>query len=140
VIGAGLGQPVSPYWTSLLAALGVVGLVAVLAPFALALRRGLAHRDGYVQALAALTVGCYAGLVLVGPAPVPVEAHWELGLLPALTLVVASLASGSRGRLARMSAPMGAGRHRGLPASPWNNVARAALPPGPSPSIGGRHR
>lgn len=150
VIGAGLGQPASMFWTWLLASLGMVGLAAIVVPFVLVLWRGLAPRTGYVLAFAALTFGCYASLVVGGGTAVLlfvpastlpaglVAAHWELGLLPALTLVATRLTAPTSSPARRTPVGTVAGRHRGLPASPLSSVVRAALPAGPAAS-GGRH-
>lgn len=102
LVGAGLGQSVPQvyvegftitdvgpvyhaFYVMILANLGLVGLVAVLWPVLGALRAGLRQRDGSALAFAALTAGFLAAAFFAGPT----DGHWELGLLPALTLLAA---------------------------------------------------
>ncbi len=98
--GAGLGQTtpqvylpdfmitdVGPtyhvFWVMILANLGLIGLVVVLWPLWRALRAGWAERDGHALAALALTCGFVASACFSGPT----DGHWELGLLPAITLL-----------------------------------------------------
>lgn len=98
--GAGLGQTtrnvylptfkitdVGPtyhvFWVMILANLGLVGLVAILWPLLRPLRAALAVRDGAPLALGALICGFLAAAAFAGPT----DGHWELGLLPAMTLL-----------------------------------------------------
>jgi hypothetical protein len=100
LFGAGLGQTtphvylpgfvvtdVGPvyhaFYVLLLANLGIVGLAAVILPIARVSWRGLARRDSMALPFAALTVGFLAAALVSGPT----DGHWELGLLPALTLL-----------------------------------------------------
>ncbi|WP_338894354.1 O-antigen ligase family protein [Streptomyces sp. TG1A-60] len=98
--GAGLGQTtrdvylptfkitdVGPtyhvFWVMILANLGLVGLIAVLWPLLRPLRAALAVREGVPLAFGALLCGFLAAAAFAGPT----DGHWELGLLPALTLL-----------------------------------------------------
>lgn len=102
LFGAGLGQTtprvylpgfvvtdVGPvyhaFYVLLLANLGIVGLAVVILPLARVSWRGLAERDSIALPFAALTVGFLAAALVSGPT----DGHWELGLLPALTLLSA---------------------------------------------------
>ncbi|MFK3979304.1 O-antigen ligase family protein [Micromonospora sp. NPDC050397] len=110
--GAGLGQStqgiylpgmgmtdVGPiyhaFYVLVLANLGLIGLCAVLWPVLRTLRVGFAERDGMPLAFAALTCGFLLGAFFAGPT----EGHWELGLLPALTLLTARATGLSNGRV-----------------------------------------
>jgi hypothetical protein len=98
--GAGLGQTtphtylptfritdVGPiyhvFWVMILANLGLIGLIAVLWPLLRAARLSLVARDGTALAFGSLTCGFLAAAAFAGPT----DGHWELGLLPALTLL-----------------------------------------------------
>jgi hypothetical protein len=102
LLGAGLGQTtprgylpgfvatdVGPVYHAfsvlLLANLGIVGLAVVILPVARLCWRGLAERDSIALSFDALTVGFLAAALTSGPT----DGHWELGLLPALTLLTA---------------------------------------------------
>jgi O-antigen ligase len=102
LFGAGLGQTtprvylpgfvvtdVGPvyhaFYVLLLANLGIVGLAVVILPLARLSWQGLAERDSIALPFAALTVGFLAAALVSGPT----DGHWELGLLPALTLLSA---------------------------------------------------
>lgn len=102
IAGAGLGQSsrdiylpgmgmtdVGPvyhaFYVLVLANFGLIGLCAVLWPVLRTLRVGFADRDGMPLAFTALTCGFLVGAFFAGPT----EGHWELGLLPALTLLTA---------------------------------------------------
>jgi O-antigen ligase len=102
LFGAGLGQTtpdvylpgfvvtdVGPvyhaFYVLLLANLGIVGLAAVILPIGRVFWRGLSRRDSMALPFAALTVGFLAAALVSGPT----DGHWELGLLPALTLLTA---------------------------------------------------
>jgi O-antigen ligase len=102
LIGAGLGQTtprvylpgfvvtdVGPvyhaFYVLLLANLGIVGLAVVILPIARLSWQGLVQRDSIALPFAALTVGFLAAAAVSGPT----DGHWELGLLPALTLLSA---------------------------------------------------
>jgi O-Antigen ligase len=99
-LGAGLGQTsrdlyveglgltdVGPtyhaFWILVLANLGLVGLVAVLAPLLMAARAGLATSSGPALGFAALLCGFLVSGTFAGPT----DGHWELGLLAALTML-----------------------------------------------------
>jgi hypothetical protein len=101
-MGAGLGQTtprvylpgfvvsdVGPvyhaFYVLLLANLGIVGLAVVILPIARLSWQGLAERDSIALPFAALAVGFLAAAAVSGPT----DGHWELGLLPALTLLSA---------------------------------------------------
>ena len=101
-LGAGLGQTtprvylpgfvvadVGPvyhaFYVLLLANLGIVGLAVVILPIARLSWRGLAERNSIALPFAALAVGFLAAAAVSGPT----DGHWELGLLPALTLLSA---------------------------------------------------
>lgn len=101
-LGAGLGQTtprvylpgfvvadVGPvyhaFYVLLLANLGIVGLAVVILPIAQLSWRGLAERNSIALPFAALAVGFLAAAAVSGPT----DGHWELGLLPALTLLSA---------------------------------------------------
>ncbi|MGH3487238.1 MAG: hypothetical protein ACRDP8_04885 [Actinopolymorphaceae bacterium] len=76
--------PVYPsFWTTLLANLGILGLIALLWPLAIALRSGFRDRHGLPLTFVALTCGFAIG----GGLATPGGGHWELGLLPALTFL-----------------------------------------------------
>ncbi|OWV11522.1 hypothetical protein B5D80_04330 [Micromonospora wenchangensis] len=100
VLGAGLGQStadvyladfastsVGPvyhaYYVTLLANVGLVGLALVLWPIVRSIRTGLAVRDAPSVPFAALCCGFLAAALFAAPT----DGHWELGLLPALTLL-----------------------------------------------------
>ncbi|MFY1635540.1 O-antigen ligase family protein [Solwaraspora sp. WMMB335] len=102
--GAGLGQSVQDiylpafakadvgpvyhaFYVTVLANIGIFGLIAVLWPLYRALRNGFLYRNGIAFGFAALTCGFLAGAVFAGPT----AGHWELGLLPALTLIAGDL-------------------------------------------------
>ncbi|MFD0967969.1 hypothetical protein ACFQ3X_04840 [Plantactinospora endophytica] len=104
LLGAGLGQSspqvyvkgftvtdVGPvyhaFWVMILANLGLLGLVAVLWPVARTLRAGLTRHNDLALAFAALTCGFLAAAFFAGPT----DGHWELGLLPALTMLAARI-------------------------------------------------
>jgi hypothetical protein len=80
------GPVYSSFWTTLLANLGLLGLVALLWPLALAGRAGLRDRHGLPLAFVALACGFAIG----GGLATPAGGHWELGLLPALTFLTAA--------------------------------------------------
>lgn len=71
------------FWVMILANLGLVGLIAVLWPLGQAVRASLAARDGAALAFGSLICGFLAAAAFAGPT----DGHWELGLLPALTLL-----------------------------------------------------
>jgi hypothetical protein len=98
--GAGLGQSVPDvyltgltvtdvgpiyhaFYVTILANAGLVGMLAVAWPVLRSIPAGLADRDGMGLAYASLTIGFLAAAVFAGPT----DGHWELGLLPALTLL-----------------------------------------------------
>ncbi|MER7167439.1 O-antigen ligase family protein [Micromonospora sp. NPDC000207] len=100
VLGAGLGQSttdiyladfaftdVGPvyhaYYVTLLANVGLVGLALVLWPILRSVRAGLAARDSLSVPCAALCCGFLCAALFAAPT----DGHWELGLLPALTLL-----------------------------------------------------
>ncbi|MFI6132815.1 O-antigen ligase family protein [Micromonospora sp. NPDC051141] len=102
LIGAGLGQStpdtylpgftitdVGPvyhaFYVTVLANLGLVGLAFVLWPILRSIRAGLGYRDGLALPFAALSCGFLAAALFAAPT----DGHWELGLLPALTLLTA---------------------------------------------------
>lgn len=75
------------FWVMILANLGLIGLIAVLWPLWHVVRVGLRVRDGPALAAFALTCGFVASAAFAGPT----DGHWELGLLPAITLLAAHL-------------------------------------------------
>jgi hypothetical protein len=77
------GPVYSSFWTTLLANLGLLGLVAFLWPLALAGRTGFRDRNGLPLAFVALACGFAIGAGLATPG----GGHWELGLLPALAFL-----------------------------------------------------
>jgi hypothetical protein len=100
LFGAGLGQStlnvyvpgftttdVGPvyhaFYVLILANLGLAGVCAVLWPILRATWTGLSERDGLSLSFAALTCGFLAAALVSSPT----DGHWELGLLPALTLL-----------------------------------------------------
>ncbi|MCG5468187.1 O-antigen ligase family protein [Micromonospora sp. LAH09] len=102
LVGAGLGQTtpdiylsgftftdVGPvyhaFYVTVLANLGLVGLLLVLWPILRSILVGLRGRDGITLPFAALSCGFLAAAVFAAPT----DGHWELGLLPALTLLTA---------------------------------------------------
>jgi hypothetical protein len=126
-LGAGLGQTtprvylpgfvvtdVGPvyhaFYVLLLANLGIVGLAVVILPVARMSWRGLANRDSIALPFAALAVGFLAAAAVSGPT----DGHWELGLLPALTLLSAR-------------------RTAGEPTTPTPTFGRGAVPVGARP-------
>lgn len=115
LVGAGLGQTtpdiylsgftftdVGPvyhaFYVTVLANLGLVGLLLVLWPILRSVRVGLRGRDGIALPFAALSCGFLAAAVFAAPT----DGHWELGLLPALTLLTAHQERARRRRLARL--------------------------------------
>ncbi|MGW5557160.1 O-antigen ligase family protein [Micromonospora sp. NPDC003944] len=114
LVGAGLGQTtqdiylsgftftdVGPvyhaFYVTVLANLGLVGLLLVLWPILRSIRVGLRARDGVALPFAALSCGFLAAALFAAPT----DGHWELGLLPALTLLTAHHEGVRRRRLAR---------------------------------------
>jgi hypothetical protein len=102
LLGAGLGQTVPRvylpgfavttvgptyhvFYVTILANLGLLGLVATLWPILRTLRVGLASQNGHAVAFSCLTCGFLAAAAFAGPS----DGHWDLGLLPALTLLSA---------------------------------------------------
>lgn len=109
VLGAGIGQAtpgvyvpdfgvttVGPVYhvmyVMILANAGLAGLLLVLRPLLRTIRYGLAASDHRAVAFAALTCGFAVAAVFAGPT----DGHWELGLLPALTLLTGAAASPGR--------------------------------------------
>lgn len=105
--GAGLGQStpgvhlpdfgvttVGPayhvFYVMILANLGLTGLL-LLRPLAIAVRTGLSAPDDKAVSFAALTCGFLVAAAFAGPT----DGHWELGLLPAVTLLVGRAANSS---------------------------------------------
>jgi hypothetical protein len=114
LVGAGLGQTtpdiylsgftftdVGPvyhaFYVTVLANLGLVGLLLVLWPMLRAIRVGLGTRDGIALPFAALSCGFLAAAIFAAPT----DGHWELGLLPALTLLTIEHDGARLRRLAR---------------------------------------
>ncbi|GAB3933563.1 hypothetical protein GCM10027614_04720 [Micromonospora vulcania] len=114
LVGAGLGQTtpdiylsgftftdVGPvyhaFYVTVLANLGLVGLALVLWPILRSVRVGLRDRDGIALPFAALSCGFLAAALFAAPT----DGHWELGLLPALTLLTAQWAGEPLGQAAR---------------------------------------
>jgi hypothetical protein len=79
-----VGPVYHAFYVTILANVGLIGLAVVLWPVLRAIPRGFADRDGAAFAFSALTCGFLAGAVFAGPT----DGHWELGLLPALTLLL----------------------------------------------------
>jgi hypothetical protein len=99
-LGAGLGQTtrsgylegfgltdVGPtyhaFWVLVLANLGLVGLLAVLAPLLMAVSVGMSTPSGPALGFAATLCGFLFSATFAGPT----DGHWELGLLAALTML-----------------------------------------------------
>jgi hypothetical protein len=99
-LGAGLGQTtrsvylegfgltdVGPtyhaFWMVVLANLGLVGLLAVLAPLLVAVSAGMSTPSGPALGFAATLCGFLCSATFAGPT----DGHWELGLLAALTML-----------------------------------------------------
>jgi O-antigen ligase len=82
---ADVGPVYHAFYVLLLANLGIVGLAVVILPLARLSWQGLAQRDSIALPFAALTIGFLAAALVSGPT----DGHWELGLLPALTLLSA---------------------------------------------------
>jgi O-antigen ligase len=108
IFGAGLGQTtprvyipgfaltdVGPvyhaFYVLILANLGIVGLCVVAWPILRAVWTGLSGPAGMSLAFAALSCGFLAAAFVASPA----DGHWELGLLPALTLLTRPVPAGS---------------------------------------------
>ena len=126
LFGAGLGQTtpqiylpgfavtdVGPVYHSfyivILANLGLIGLIAVLWPIAMTARAALANGASEPLAFAALTCGFLVAALVESPS----DGHWELGLLPALTLLTLPPAASAarqrvRSRTAVRAVPVGA--------------------------------
>lgn len=126
LFGAGLGQTtpqiylpgfavtdVGPVYHSfyivILANLGLIGLIAVLWPIAMTARAALANGASEPIAFAALTCGFLVAALVESPS----DGHWELGLLPALTLLTLPPAASAarqrvRSRTAVRAVPVGA--------------------------------
>ena len=83
---ADVGPVYHAFYVLLLANLGIVGLAAVILPIARVTWRGLRRRDSMALPFAALTLGFLAAALVSGPT----DGHWELGLLPALTLLTST--------------------------------------------------
>ncbi|MEU0548421.1 hypothetical protein [Micromonospora sp. NPDC005979] len=113
LVGAGLGQStrgvylsgftltdVGPvyhaFYVTVLANIGLVGLLLVLWPILRSVRVGLRSRNGITLPFAALSCGFLAAAVFAAPT----DGHWELGLLPALTLLTAQQEGAPLRRLA----------------------------------------
>jgi hypothetical protein len=109
LFGAGLGQrtpqiyipgfavtDVGPvyhaFYVLLLANLGIVGLCLVIWPILRCTWVGLRDRSGPGLAYAGLTAGFLAAALVSSPT----DGHWELGLLPALTVLTATPLARSR--------------------------------------------
>jgi hypothetical protein len=78
-----VGPVYHAFWVTVLANTGLVGLIAVCWPIAVAIRIGLADRAGPSLSFAALATGFVVAASFAGPT----DGHWELGLLPALVLL-----------------------------------------------------
>ncbi|MFV2017273.1 O-antigen ligase family protein [Micromonospora sp. LOL_023] len=74
------------FYVTVLANIGILGLIVVLWPLYQTIRAGLLQRNGIAFGFAALTCGFLAGSAFAGPT----AGHWELGLLPALTIITGS--------------------------------------------------
>ncbi len=87
-VGTGSAAPRVGFWVAVVAQLGVLGLLALAWPLCVAVRAGLrtGHRGqlGFAALLGCLTL---AGVFATGGG-----LHWELGLLPAATLLTLALA------------------------------------------------
>ncbi|MFY1698040.1 MULTISPECIES: O-antigen ligase family protein [unclassified Solwaraspora] len=100
LVGGGLGQSVRDiylpdftrgdvgpvyhaFYVTVLANIGILGLISVIWPLYQTIRDGFLYRDGMKFGFAALTCGFLVGAAFAGPT----AGHWELGLLPALTLI-----------------------------------------------------
>ncbi|MET8547582.1 O-antigen ligase family protein [Micromonospora zamorensis] len=129
LVGAGLGQTtpdiylsgftftdVGPvyhaFYVTVLANLGLVGLLLVLWPILRGIRVGLRGRDGIALPFAALSCGFLAAAFFAAPT----DGHWELGLLPALTLLTAQHEGARLRRPARPPLPGGALTRTGVAA------------------------
>ncbi|MEU8329204.1 O-antigen ligase family protein [Micromonospora sp. NPDC048839] len=129
LVGAGLGQTtpgiylsgftftdVGPvyhaFYVTVLANLGLVGLLLVLWPIVRSIRVGLRGRDGISLPFAALSCGFLAAAVFAAPT----DGHWELGLLPALTLLTAQHDGARLRRLSGAPLPLRPLRRTGVAA------------------------
>jgi O-antigen ligase len=79
-----VGPVYHAFYVLILANIGLLGLCAIAWPMLRAVRLGLAERDGMALAFAALTCGFLVNALVTGPN----EGHWELGILPALILLL----------------------------------------------------
>jgi O-antigen ligase len=128
LFGAGLGQStfhvylqgftvtdVGPvyhsFYIAILANVGLIGLAAVLGPIAIIVgplvRRRRPRIDGIPLAFAALA----CGFLVSAAAESPTDGHWELGLLPALTLLTLPARTVAN-RSNRSKAPLLVGAHQ----------------------------
>jgi hypothetical protein len=85
-----VGPTYHVFWMMILANLGLIGLITVLWPMLSAVRVGMVARDDYTLSLTALTCGFLMSAAFAGPS----DGHWELGLLPAMTLLTRQLRAG----------------------------------------------
>ncbi|GAA5027202.1 O-antigen ligase family protein [Actinopolymorpha pittospori] len=72
------------FWVGILANLGLVGILALAWPLVVAVIAGLRARRDHSTAMTALTCGFVIAATFAGPT----DGHWDLGLMPALILLV----------------------------------------------------
>jgi hypothetical protein len=118
IVGAGLGQTtahtyvegftvvdVGPvyhaFYVLILANGGLIGLCAIVGPVLLTVWSGLRDRGQLAVAFAGLTCGYLAAALVSSPS----DGHWELGLLPALTMLVVRTSAPARGHGSRPTEP-----------------------------------
>jgi hypothetical protein len=125
LVGEGLGLSTSGgFWVGLLASLGLVGAAVVAWPLLTSMLRGIAasgvlRRDSFAFVFATLTCAFSIGAAFAAP----VDGHVELGLLPALTLLLAAGTSPGDAPVGRsVGAPGGqhaGSEHRGRAILTW---------------------
>ncbi|MFI6762309.1 O-antigen ligase family protein [Micromonospora sp. NPDC050417] len=95
-----VGPVYHAFYVTLLANAGLVGLAVVLWPILRTLPDGFRRPNGVALVFAAMTCGFLVGAVFAGPT----DGHWELGLLPALTLMALRAEAPVPGARAEVSA------------------------------------
>jgi hypothetical protein len=75
------------FWVGVLANLGLIGLFALFWPLVVAVIAGLRSRHDHSIAMTALTCGFVIAATFAGPT----DGHWDLGLMPALILLLTQL-------------------------------------------------
>ncbi|MFV2013256.1 MULTISPECIES: O-antigen ligase family protein [unclassified Micromonospora] len=82
-----VGPVYHAFYVTVLANIGILGLIVVLWPLYRTIRNGFLYGNGIAFGFAALTCGFLVGAAFAGPT----AGHWELGLLPALTMITGSI-------------------------------------------------